>query len=264
MSNTLAKVHGFHAQLSVEEKWLRQVPSLLPGCSLKDVSKAKKFQPLGVDCLAYGTRELPTGIEFKFDTYSSGNFALEWVSQDRPSSDRAPAWTNGWMATCQAGWLIYAFVNSGDLFILDMTALRAWLSKNYAQFPSTSVANKRYFSYCSLVPIETLCQQLPKSAWHWLNMRTSLPSEVFESESLVSLAIRTQATSATELPHLFDTGSRRSEPLTLAENDCRPLHRHLWAANRLKTRHLQVDKKRDFILKPLPLCIRSEMTRQAA
>lgn len=252
MSYSSASVYGFHERLGVEAVWLPKVPQLLPGCPLIDVTKDARYQPLGVDFFVERPDSWNTGLEFKFDTYKSGNFAFEWVSQDRPSSANAPAMKDGWMVTCQSGWLLYTFITTGDMFALDMGVLRQWLAQNYHRFGSTSVANKTYFSYCSLVPMIALCRELPKEAWHWLNIRARVPGHEFERSLLAPAWIQKQETSVSDLVHVLQTGTRRSQPLALDWPAYGRLHEHLWNNNRLYERHIQPDDRRKVTLRCLP------------
>ena len=157
--NTL--VNNMPDRLNFEAKWLPRMPAVFKGCRIADTSKDERYQTLGVDALVYGTRPSATGLEFKFDQQKTKNFAFEWISQDRPSSARAPQWTDGWMITSHTGWLAYAFIEHGDMFLFNMEVLRSWLLRNYMRFKTTSVGNTKYFSYCSLAPLYTVCNELP-------------------------------------------------------------------------------------------------------
>jgi hypothetical protein len=250
MSN-FSKIHSFQKSLSAEAQWLPKTKELFPGCHLKEVAHLPEYQPLGVDFLVKREARLAAGLELKFDSYSSGNLALEWVSQDRPSSPGALPIKEGWMATCQAGWLAYALVSTGDLLLMEMATLRDWLSQNYHRFGSTSVANKTYFSYCSLVPLNQLLRELPAEKCFWFDMRSRLPSHSFEESPLATEEFQSKPATAEAVAHAILEGEGRSAPLEMTPAEKALLWTHLWEKNRLQKKHSVLEGRRKIVLKAL-------------
>lgn len=244
--------YSFQGQLGMEAQWLPEMPLLFEGHTLGDVTKLRGYQKKGTDFLLY-----PGGcaddehwlVEFKFDTYTSGNMALEWVSMDRLNGE--PRVTPGWLVTSQASWLCYFFVNTGEMVALRMSLLREWLVSAYARYKTTSVWNRDYFSYCSLIPLNRLLLELPAEAWFWVDARPALAHRQFAAPLLASAATRSKALTPDELVGALTLTENSSAPRPMDTDFTAGLTQHLVAANLKKHVHGARNEQGGLALVPL-------------
>lgn len=126
------------------------------------------YQPHDVDLLwtiVGGNGRLRTiPLEVKGDRYhNTGNFFLETVSN-------ANKQTAGCFLYTKAHWLFYVFVEVGDLYCIPMNLARPWFAENSDRFrearTSTPVGDDSYVTVGRLVPITTLCEEIPATL-HW-------------------------------------------------------------------------------------------------
>lgn len=103
-------------------------------------------------------------LEVKGDRHhQTGNFFLETVS----NADRQTA---GCFLYTKAHWLFYVFVEVAELYCIPMAQARPWFAENSDRFrearTSTPVGDGSYVTIGRLVPIQTLCEELPTTL-HW-------------------------------------------------------------------------------------------------
>lgn len=103
-------------------------------------------------------------LEIKGDRYhNTGNFFLETVSN-------ANKQTAGCFLYTRAHWLFYVFIETGELYCLPMSITRPWFAENSERFrearTSTPIGQGSYVTIGRLVPIQTLCEEIP-AILHW-------------------------------------------------------------------------------------------------
>lgn len=128
---------------------------------------AREIQLYAGDLLALP----PSGAEWRVVEVKAerenkwGNLFLEWWSNR--SIGRA-----GWFRTCRAGVLLYYFLATDEMYVVDLPALRHWanydrLSNNYQlKFQTQTEQANDTWGYC--VPIGHILMALgPKRARRW-------------------------------------------------------------------------------------------------
>ncbi|MGE5438038.1 MAG: hypothetical protein ACM3O3_12565 [Syntrophothermus sp.] len=130
---------------------------------LINVEKDKKFQSIDIDLLLISNVdnnvELST-IEIKVDTYDTGNYFFETISNMNKNTD-------GCFLYSQAKWLYYYFLNTDELHIFEFSNIRLYLKDNYKRFeskkPLTTCGDIPYYnSFGYIVPITTIKNELKK------------------------------------------------------------------------------------------------------
>lgn len=115
--------------------WLRNNPNVE---SVDDVRDMWEYRAKDVDAVV-NFKDGSSGMsEIKTDTYTSGNFFFETMSSMETGS-------LGCLYKTQADYLMYYFVNFGELYIIKMSQFRKWFdkNKNRPEFKRKEVKNKR-------------------------------------------------------------------------------------------------------------------------
>lgn len=122
-----------------------------------NVEDDREFQEFDID-LIHSTHNNVFNIEVKADTYDSGNFFFETVSN-------ATKGTLGcFMYTC-ADYVHYYFTKYNTLYVLPMPATRDWFNINKFRFKEKKLATKNgnkllYYSYGYAVPIRIVMNEV--------------------------------------------------------------------------------------------------------
>jgi hypothetical protein len=144
-----------------------------PICQI--ISK-KELQKRGIDLALHfeerTARDGPCTVDFKIDTYDTGNLALELIAQCRGNSAR-----NGPDLGCvfkDMQWIAYYLVQVGDLYFFDMAQVFPWLQSRIEDavggatprtpaFPYwlAGVPNKGYQTYNLMLTLEQFLADCP-------------------------------------------------------------------------------------------------------
>lgn len=129
-------VHDFNESIKLgnsgEENVLGYLRSMERVDSVKDVSRDKEYQAIDVDCLVSTSRGKEIPMEIKTDSYDSGNLFFEYVS----SVEQA---TEGCMIKTEAEILLYYFIKSDKLYIINMNSFREWFYAKKSYFDSKNL-----------------------------------------------------------------------------------------------------------------------------
>lgn len=122
-----------------------------------NVEDDKSFQKLDID-LVQVTKKDVINIEVKSDTYDSGNFFFETISN-------ATKETEGCFMYTRADYLYYYFTKSSTVYILPMPNTREWFIRNKSRFKEKKLATKErgkvlYYSYGFPVSIKTVLEEV--------------------------------------------------------------------------------------------------------
>lgn len=160
-------------RLFMEKNWEVMRTALSPFLDLRDVRDNATAQAEGYDYMGilkpecHPKSEGPfkpcaTRLEFKADTNKPNNVCAEFLSQVHLNKKLLVA---GWLLTSNANWLLYGFSQSRELLVVPMVAFRRYAIQKAMQASATSRFNSgpRYFSYCSLLPIEAILREVPGS-----------------------------------------------------------------------------------------------------
>jgi hypothetical protein len=155
------KTYDFNKQYDVSKIAIDRVShylfSLEETIDVMNVEDDKAFQEFDIDLIHITNRNV-VNIEVKSDTYESGNFFFETISN-------ATKGTQGcFMYTC-ADYLHYYFVKSSTIYILPMPSTREWFIKNMDRFDKKKLATRSgnkvlYHSYGYAVPIEIVRKEV--------------------------------------------------------------------------------------------------------
>lgn len=152
-------VYNFKQQLAVEAETQQYMDLLFMPHSVVDMTQDKREQKNGNDFFLYplnDTDPTPIRVENKFETKTSGNFALELVSYDRPKL--AP----GWMFTSKCATLMSWFP-TGEVCVWQMSELRKWCYELIEELNSTTTMNPSYLSWNVLPKLEDALIAMPNS-----------------------------------------------------------------------------------------------------
>ena len=123
---------------------------------LHSVEDIEKFYKHDIDLVLKEGSKLTT-IEVKVDSYKSGNFFLEIMSNKEKK-------TLGCLLTTKANKLFYYFINLKKLYIFDRKRLKDWIIKNKVNYrkveTSTPVGDEWYTTVGLVVSIPTLTKEL--------------------------------------------------------------------------------------------------------
>ena len=108
--------------------------------SIENVSNVKEYQDKDVDFICSYTNDKIYEIEIKTDTYDSGNLYFETISSIENN-------TLGCMLKTTAYFLFYYFINTKELYILNMKKYREWVMNNKNTFKKAKVKNKTFNSF---------------------------------------------------------------------------------------------------------------------
>ncbi|MGL4503179.1 MAG: hypothetical protein ACRCU2_29225 [Planktothrix sp.] len=126
------------------------------------VESLPKYRKIDIDLIWIKKDETQTSIEVKGDTYRSGNFAFETISNQ---SLRTP----GCFLYTEADFVFYYFINWQKLYILPMPKTREWfipLRENYRTIYPKTINDRTgeylYTTVCKLVPIKDVLEAFPE------------------------------------------------------------------------------------------------------
>jgi hypothetical protein len=122
-----------------------------------NVEDDRAFQEFDIDLVQITNSDI-VNIEVKSDTYESGNFFFETVSNSARE-------TEGCFMYTRADYLYYYFTKSRLAYILPMPSTRDWFITNIDRFSRKELATKSgkkilYHSYGYPVPIKTVMKEV--------------------------------------------------------------------------------------------------------
>lgn len=123
-----------------------------------NVEDDKRFQELDIDLICVYKNGPPDNIEVKCDTYDSGNFFFETISNSSKG-------TEGCFMYTLADKLYYYFEKRDSFYILPMPETRNWFIENRYRFKEKELATRRggkvlYYSYGYTVPIKKVIKEV--------------------------------------------------------------------------------------------------------
>ena len=144
-------IYDFKTSYSVAEigeqqiaQWLRQ-----KGYKVIDVSMDKQYQAQDIDFICTkldkSGRTVAHTYEVKVDTYTSGNFFFETVSNDKKH-------TAGCLQYSNADYLLYYFTREEEIYIFQMWEIRKYIMNNMHRFSTKTCQNEFYRSEGLIVP----------------------------------------------------------------------------------------------------------------
>jgi hypothetical protein len=119
---------------------------------------SRGLQRMGIDYALYlpGSDNHYRFADEKADRFhTTGNFALEELTLSEHTL------VPSMLHTARAGFLVYLFPASLDVYFLPLEPVRAYVEANRAQLTTTSVGNPTYLTFCTLVPIADLMAAVP-------------------------------------------------------------------------------------------------------
>lgn len=122
-----------------------------------NVEDDRAFQEFDIDLVQIINSDV-INIEVKADTYTSGNFFFETVSNSAKG-------TEGCFMYTRADYLYYYFTKSRLVYILPMPSTREWFINNIDRFTSKELATKKgnkvlYHSYGYPIPIKDVIKEV--------------------------------------------------------------------------------------------------------
>jgi len=138
--------------VSVVEDYLRSVSRVIKVFNLEE---HQKYQKADIDIAVITLNDGVVGfetIEIKTDTYKTGNLYFETVSCIEKE-------TPGCLMYSEADYLYYYFVQTTELYVMNMKMFREWVIKNRNSFVVKNTSTKlfgeagRYTSEGLLVPL---------------------------------------------------------------------------------------------------------------
>jgi hypothetical protein len=135
-------------------KFLDKDKSILGVVSVED---NKIYQPKGIDFIAVTKTEKLRKIEIKTDTYDTGNYFIETISNSSKN-------TKGCLLTTESDFIFYYFIKKKELNIINTKKFQEWFDLNQNRFSSrtccTGVNGSSYSTIGKLVPIKILNEEL--------------------------------------------------------------------------------------------------------
>lgn len=135
-------------------KFLEKEKSILGVIS---VEENKSYQPKGIDFIAITNKEKLRKIEIKTDTYDTGNYFIETISNSNKN-------TKGCLLTTESDFIFYYFIKKKELNIINTKEFQNWFEVNQDRFSSkkcyTSAGSGNYSTIGKLVPIKVLNEEL--------------------------------------------------------------------------------------------------------
>jgi hypothetical protein len=120
---------------------------------------SRGLQRLGLDYALFLGREEGNYrfADEKADRFhTTGNFALEELTLN------GQALLPSMLHNARAGFLVYIFPASLDIYFIPLGPVRAYVEANRDRFTTTSVGNPTYLTFCTLVPIAELLTAVPQ------------------------------------------------------------------------------------------------------
>lgn len=135
MSNT---VHNFNKSINVGDygeqiikSYFKTNPNIV---YVIDVSKNKKYQDKDIDFIVKLKNGENISVELKTDTYDTGNIFYEVISNKEYN-------VLGCMIKSKAKCLLYYFIKTKELYIIDLKSYRKWINKNNERFAKKKIKN---------------------------------------------------------------------------------------------------------------------------
>jgi hypothetical protein len=119
---------------------------------------SRGLQRLGIDYalfLGVGSNRYKFADEKADRFHRTGNIALEELTLN------GKALLPSMLHSARAGFLVYLFPASRDIYFIPLAATRDYVEANRERFTTTSVGNPTYLTFCTLVPIAELLAAVP-------------------------------------------------------------------------------------------------------
>lgn len=146
MSN---KIYNFEESLDVGKNGEKIVYNYIKNnykfLEIKDVSDIDGYKIKDIDLLCKYINGEYFEIEIKTDTYDTGNLFFETTSCVERNS-------LGCMLKTECYFLFYYFINTNELYILNMKEYRNWVIENINTFKKIQAKNKTFNSSGLLIP----------------------------------------------------------------------------------------------------------------
>lgn len=131
-------VHNFNKSINIGDYGERIIGAYLEAnpniVNVIDVSKDKKYQDMDIDFIAKLKNGEDISIELKTDTYDTGNIFYEAISNKEHN-------VLGCMIKSKAKCLLYYFIKTKELYIIDFKAYKKWVNKNNKRFTRKRIKN---------------------------------------------------------------------------------------------------------------------------
>ena len=139
------KVLGERGVLHIIE-WLYTLPKTT---GVWDVQDDKAYQTKDIDLLwSIQPDDKELTVEVKTDTYSSGNFFFETISNVSKN-------TLGCFLKTEADFIFYYFINMGQLYVLDTGLIQKWFLDNKTRYNEKKIGTDNlYQSKGYAIPIK--------------------------------------------------------------------------------------------------------------
>ena len=131
-------IHNFNKSINIGDygeqiikSYLEVNPNVL---SVTDVSKDKKYQDKDIDFIVRLKNGEDISIELKTDTYDTGNIFYEAISNKEYN-------VLGCMIKSKAKCLLYYFIKTKELYIIDFKEYKKWVNKNNERFAKKTIKN---------------------------------------------------------------------------------------------------------------------------
>lgn len=99
-----------------------------------DVSKDKAYQNKDIDFIVKFKNGDSVSVELKTDTYDTGNIFYEAISNQEYN-------VLGCMAKSKAKCLLYYFIKTKELYVIDFKAYKKWVNDNNERFAKKKIKN---------------------------------------------------------------------------------------------------------------------------
>ena len=131
-------VHNFNKSINIGDYGEQIIKSYFETnpniADVIDVSKDKTYQDKDIDFIVKLKSGKNISIELKTDTYDTGNIFYEAISNKEHN-------VLGCMIKSKAKCLLYYFIKTKELYIIDFKAYRKWVNKNNKRFAKKKIKN---------------------------------------------------------------------------------------------------------------------------
>jgi hypothetical protein len=160
----MTRAYSMHGVQGAADRAVALVRAVLsaqaPGSMLHDVSLDPRFQHRGVDLLWDVPGQAPKGVEVKGDRQGGrrGNYFFELVSNAEKD-------TPGCFLYSTAEVLAYVFLDTRQVHLLDLRAVREWFVPRAKEYPLKTTKTKTgavlYTTVGAIVPVRELKKAVP-------------------------------------------------------------------------------------------------------
>lgn len=131
-------VHNFNKSINIGDYGEQIIKSYLEAnpdvLDVIDVSKDKSYQDKDIDFIVKLKNGEDISVELKTDTYDTGNIFYEAISNQEYN-------VLGCMIKSKAKCLLYYFIKTKELYIIDFKAYKKWVNENNERFTKKRIKN---------------------------------------------------------------------------------------------------------------------------